>query len=238
MFQRLLPWALSSVLLFAPVALGAEPPTLHPTQDLGAASQQIPAGAKLKIAFLTALDAQKATPGDAFLAQAAEDLWTGNQLILPKGTEIRGRVLDSRKSGLFSKGAMLRLSFDHLVMPSGELNPLNLQLDTLQTMFNREKNALYTDPGIGAKLNTSVDKGIAQYRDIRENGMKNATAHGGTVNKLLASPITAIAGFAAGTAVTTANAAKSVFGKGESIVIQPGDTLILDFSQSATLPVQ
>lgn len=166
-----------AVLFFAsPAAMAlanpAAPATLYPPVELGAASQQIPAGMNLPIAFLTPLDSKTSNVGDIFIAVAAQDLWAGEQLVLPKGSTIRGRVQGVERPGFFSKGGLLRLTFDHVQMPSGELKPLALDIDAASAKLDREKNALYTDPGIGAKLNDSVDKGISQFKSFYDRGIK------------------------------------------------------------------
>ena len=135
--------------------------TLYPPVQIGAASQEIPAGARLVIRFLTALDSKTANIGDAFSAEASEDLWIEDRLILPKGTAVRGRVEAVQRPGFFSKGGLLKLGFDHMVMPSGELRPLSLQLDTASAKMDRQRNALYTDPGVGAKLDKSVQQAFS-----------------------------------------------------------------------------
>jgi hypothetical protein len=219
-------------------ARAAEEITLYPPLEMGAISQQIPAGARLKVRFLSAMDSRTANIGDPFVANASEDLWSQDHLLIPNGTVIRGRVQAVQRPGLFSKGGLIRLAFDHVAMPSGELKPLPFQVDAASAKMNREKNALYTDPGIGSKLNTSVDKGIAQFKGFHERGIKAGQERGGGINMLLTVPTNTVAGVATGTAVTTFHAAKAVLGRGESLVIQPGDELILDFSQPATLQNQ
>lgn len=214
------------------------PSTLYPPLEMESTSQQVPAGIQLPVIVETPLDSRTANAGDIFVVKASNDLWAGEQLILPKGTTIRGRVETVERPGFFSKGGLMRLSFDHAVMPSGELRPLSLQLDAASAKLNQEKNALYTDPGIGSKLNTSVDKGVNQFNQFYERGIKAGQARGGGANMLLTVPTNTIAGVATGTAVTTGNAVKAIFGKGESVTLQPGDQLLIDFSQATTLQAQ
>jgi len=212
--------------------------TLFPPLEMGAFSQEIPKGAKLNIKFVTPLNSETAFVGEPFVAVTATDLWSGNQLILPKGTTVRGRVESAHKSGFLDKGGLLRLTFDHVQMPSGDLRPLRLSIDAASAKQNAAKNGLYTDPGINAKLNNSVDKGLAQYNDFHQKGVAEGKAMGGGLNMLLTVPTTTIAGVATGTAVTTVAATKAVFGKGDSVDIKPGEQLILDFSQTVSLQAQ
>lgn len=211
---------------------------LHPPAEMGAASLQVPPGMHLKIRFLSPLNTGTSKVGDVFLARSVEDLWANEHLVLPKGTLIRGRVSAVERAGFFSRGGLLRLDFDHVTMPSGELVALSLQMDAASPKMNREKNGFYTDPGIGSKLNTSLDKGISQFKEFHDKGIKAGEERGGGVNMLLTVPTNTVAGVATGTAVTTLNAAKAVFGKGENVTITPDDELIIDFSKAATVRSQ
>ncbi len=209
--------------------------TLYPPLDMGANAEQIPAGLRLKIAFITPLDSRTANLGDEFEAKVAQDLWANKQLILPKGTVIRGRVEEVKRPGFFSHGGELRLTFDHVLMPSGDLLPLSMDIDAASTKMDPQKNALYVDPGIGNKLNSSVDSGIAEYKRVHDSTVKPGQTG---LEKFFTVPAGAIAGVATGTAVTTFDAAKAVFGKGESVTIVSGDQLTIDFSKAAILPAQ
>jgi hypothetical protein len=211
--------------------------TLYPPSELNLASQQVPAGTALRIRFLTPLDTKTSNIGDGFVATAAEDVFAGRQLILPKGTPVRGRVAQVQRPGFFSKGGLMRLTFDHVTLPTGEVQPLRLELDTTSAKMDRSRNALYTDPGIGAKLETSVDKGVDKYHAIMDKATQPNPQTSKGINMLMTVPA-ALAGVASGTAVTTANAAKAIFGRGDSVTILPGDELVIDFAQATTLQGQ
>jgi hypothetical protein len=213
-------------------------PTVYPAPQRGADSQKIPAGIRLKVRFLSSLDAQKSNLGDPFLAETTDDLWVGRELILPKGTELRGRLEEVQQPSYFSKGGLMRLGFDHVVMPSGKLEPLHLMVDAGSAKMSAAHNGLYTDPGMGQKLSSSLDQGVAQYKSMEEKGVEQGEKMGGGLNLLLTVPTTAIAGVATGTAVTTVGAAKAVFGKGQTVVLHPGDEILLDFSRPATFQSQ
>lgn len=210
----------------------------EPVMQMDAGSSRLPAGLKLRVRFVTGIDAAKAQPGDVFVAMMAEDTWADKQLILPKGSVVRGRVEAAERARLFSKGALLRLAFDHVVLPTGELEPLNLSMDLSNPKLNREKNALYTDPGVGSKLNTSVDKGVETFQTFHEKGIAEGKKRGGGLNMLLTVPTNTVAGVATGTAITAVESAKALFGKGEAVVIQPGEEMTLELSGSASLQGQ
>jgi hypothetical protein len=212
-------------------------PTVYPPSELSLTSQEVPAGTTLKIRFLTALDSKTSNMGDGFVAMAIEDVFAGRQLVLPKGTPVRGRVAQVQRPGFFSKGGLMRLTFDHVMLPNGELQSMRLDLDAASAKVDRTRNALYTDPGIGAKLESSVDKGVNQYKSLVDKAGQNNTQNSKGYNMLMTVPV-ALAGVASGTAVTTASAAKAILGRGESVTIVPGDELVIDIAQAVSLQGQ
>lgn len=115
---------------------------------------------------------------------------------------------------------------------------LGLQIDAASAKVDMSRQAFYTDPGVGSKLNSSVDKGILQFREFHEKGVREGQKRGGGANMLLTVPTNTIAGVVTGTAVTTGSAAKAVFGKGENVTLQPGEEVIIDFYRAATLKAQ
>jgi len=206
--------------------------------DMGVASLQIPSGTRLPVTTLSPISANTAQLGDLVLLKTQADFWVGQQLLLPKGSLFRGRVDNVQKPGYFSKGGMLRLNVEHLVMPSGELASLALLVDAASAKMDAQRNAFYTDPGIGNKISSSLNKGVERYQYYTQKGVEAGTQRGGGFNMLLTVPTNMLAGVAVGAATTTAGTAKAIFGKGETVNLQPGDPLVLDFTQRTTLQAQ
>ena len=209
------------------------------------ATQKIPAGTMLRLAFQTPLDSRTATAGQPFLATLDQDFYLQQRLILPTGSVIRGYVDTAQKPRLFSKGGAMTLTFDHVTSPNGDLLPVNLQLSPQNTMVRAMPTAsgtvqpgtLYTDPGVGKKLGKSVDQGTDVFNRLTQKGINAGKAMAGGLGMLVTVPATAIGGVVAGSAVTTGKAATAIVGRGDSVTLAPGATLLVDFGGAMDVPV-
>lgn len=247
---KALPFCLSMALMGwvpAPAQVTAPPPSLTPSSSssvlkIESGSQKIPAGTMLTVAFNTTMDSRVSNVGDPFHAYLTEDFTVkGDQatrrVVLPAGTTVRGRIQEVKRPSFFSRGGAIFLSFDHVVVPSGELLPLTLNLSTENTLVNKQ-GALYTDPGIGKKVQKGVELGKQTFEDIANQGLTAGKQIAGGLGTIVTVPATVVGGALAGTAVTTGKAAVAVVGKGDSVVIKPGDTVTIDFGGSFNLPVE
>ncbi|MBX2861017.1 MAG: hypothetical protein KTR14_07270 [Vampirovibrio sp.] len=255
MIQRLLAIGFGVSLVIMTVASGqgfAQESTPVTPLKLGAASQKVPPGTLLTLVFNTELDSRLTAEGEPFTALVDEDLVTeyqdgGRRIVLPKGTVVRGRVDTVRRPGFFSRGGAMTLDFDHVVVPTGQLLPLDLSLSATQEMVKAVKTqrgaanrelALYSDPGVGVKVNQSVGKGMDTFTKIMDAGVKTGQETAGGAGVILTVPAAALGGTVAGGAVTAGNSVKALVGRGESVRIQPGDALKVDFSGAFDLPAE
>lgn len=205
-------------------------------------SQKVPAGTMLTVAFNTPMDSRLTNLGDVFNAYLTQDFTVKGEhatrkVVLPAGTMVRGRVSEVKRPSFFSHGGAIYLSFDHVVVPSGELLPLTLNLSTENTIVNKQ-GALYSDPGIGAKVQKGVESGKQTFENITDSGIQAGKQIAGGLGSLITVPAAVIGGAVAGSAVTTGKAAVAVVGKGDSMVIKTGDTVTIDFGGSFNLPAE
>lgn len=121
------------------------------------------------------------------------------------------------------------------MLPSGELMPLTLNLSTENSLVNA-KGAIYMDPGIGKKVEEGAHTGKEKFNEITESGWKAGQQIAGGLGSIVTVPAAVLGGAVAGAGITTGKAAVAVVGRGESAVIQPGDTVTIDFGGSFTLP--
>ncbi|HEY9746286.1 MAG TPA: hypothetical protein V6C99_08725 [Oculatellaceae cyanobacterium] len=206
-----------------------------------AGSQKVPAGTMLTVAFNTPLDSRTSNAGDPFNGYLTHDFAVLGanglrRVILPTGTLIRGRVQEVKRPSYFSRGGALFLTFDHVVLPSGEQLPLVLNLSTENTAV--KDGAVYMDPGIGKKMEKGLEKGKETFSNITEGGIQAGKQIAGGLGTLITVPASVLGGAVAGAGVTTGKAAVALVGKGDSAVIKPGDTMNIDFGGSFTLPAE
>jgi hypothetical protein len=207
------------------------------TTELSTQSQKVPAGTMLKVVFQQHMDSRITQQGEPFTATLAEDFPSPRQVILPAGTTVRGRVGLVKRPALFSRGGSIALDFDHVMLPTGDLIPLTLNLSVDNKMVN-SKRVLYTDPGVGKKVANGFEKGKDTFGHIRDAGIEAGKNTAGGLGLLVTVPATIAGGAVAGTAVTAGKTATALIGRGESVMINPGDEITIDFAGSFNLAVQ
>jgi hypothetical protein len=207
------------------------------TTVLSTESQKIPMGTLLKVRFMQAMDARITQQGEPFTVQLVQDFPNPRKVILPAGSIIRGRVGLVKRPAAFSRGGSIALDFDHVMLPSGDLIPLTLNLALDNKMVNK-RQVLYSDPGIGHKVAKGFDQGKQTFGTIRDAGISAGKNTAGGLGLLVTVPATIAGGAIAGTAVTAEKAAVALIGRGESVLINPGDEVSIDFGGSLNLTVQ
>ncbi len=214
-------------------------------------SQKVPAGTMLTVRFNSELDSRISTEGEPFTAFIQQDfkapgLDGDSRVILPRGTLVRGRVDAVKKPGLFSRGGTILLTFDHVVLPTGDLMPLDLDLSAKNDAVRRVRRpgtreaefALYDDPGVGYKIHKSFESGVNTLGRFKDAGSQAGEDLAGGAGKIVTVPAAVVGGVFAGTAVTAGKSVMALVGKGESATIEPGDTVNIDFGGAFNLPAE
>lgn len=108
-------------------ATGTSSPSLSPrlpaTTPVSASTVTIPAGTRISVRTIDAIDSAKNHPGDRFQASLQEPLIMDGTVVAPKGADVYGRLTESRKSGTFSGSSQLRLELTGIVV-NGHTVPL------------------------------------------------------------------------------------------------------------------
>jgi len=73
-----------------------------------ASAQSIAPGTEIRVQLLSELDTGKALPGQELTATLADPIQLDNGAVWPKGTEIKGKVVDVVSSGRLSRPASIK----------------------------------------------------------------------------------------------------------------------------------
>ncbi len=95
----------------------------------------------LKLSVDSFIDAKTAMIGDYFKAHVLEDYYISTdtpQLILPKGSWVRGRISSLKRPNFFTKTAKIGLHLDELVTPLGETLILDAELDVQKGLLDEK----------------------------------------------------------------------------------------------------
>ncbi len=108
---------------------------------IGASATSIPLDTRLRMSVDSPADAKLSMIGDYFKAHILEDFYipsTPPQLVVPKGAWVRGHISFIKKPSVFSMAGKIGLHLDQLVTPTGEVVPLDAELDIQQGIVNNQ----------------------------------------------------------------------------------------------------
>lgn len=173
-------------------------------------STTLPVETRLKLILECTVDAKSSRPGDIFEGHVKDDLFLGTQLLLPKGSLVRGRVSEVTKPRLLSRAAKIGLKLEQIVTPTGEVVPLDAALEFKKGTTNAKGQL---DPG------TSLGSRVSN--DVKSVTGLNST--GGTRTALMAANIATLGAPAAATFI--GGSAIALFSSGDNVMLTPGQEL-------------
>jgi len=111
----------------------------------------VPEGATLPLVLETAMSSATSQSGDRVVARLAEDVRVGEKVVVPSGSEVRGRVTTAVPSGRVKTRARLAFDFDTLVLEGREYSigagPLDI---TAGDTHNKDAATIGIGAGAGA----------------------------------------------------------------------------------------
>jgi hypothetical protein len=87
------------------------------------ASVTIPAGTRISVRTIDGIDSTKNKVGDRFQASLEEPLVVDGNVVVAKGTDVYGRLAESKQSGTFTGSSQLRLELTGIVV-NGQTIPV------------------------------------------------------------------------------------------------------------------
>ena len=77
----------------------------------------MPYGTMLAVRLTQTLSSDLSQPGDTFLASLAAPIVIGNKVIIPEGAGVKGKIVDARNAGRFSRRSALVIERDSARLP-------------------------------------------------------------------------------------------------------------------------
>jgi hypothetical protein len=117
---------------FSLALLGAQVTNVAYSQTAGTAQNTatVPAGTRLMVKMIDAVDSDKSQPNDRFRGSLEAPLMAGDVMVAPKGTTVFGRLLTAQSSGRGSGG---QLEFDLTdIMINGQMHSLATSSNQVQ----------------------------------------------------------------------------------------------------------
>ena len=105
-----------------PSALAAAPASATPSAP-ATDSVTVPAGTYLRVRMIDGVDSQRNRVGDRFAASLDEDLVVGGTVAARKGTDVYGRLADSKQAGQMTGRSELKLELTDILI-NGVAHPI------------------------------------------------------------------------------------------------------------------
>ena len=199
-------------------------------------SKRIAAGTPIKLQMLDPTSTVDSTTGDMFQGMLAEDKIDDGIMILPKGTIFRGTVDKVIASKRLSQGAVLYLSLDHVVTPTGRQIPI-------KTGLMSNNIVLTTDGGIkaGGNYGYALQKNWETATNIMENciewGSDISDKTFGGWAKYITIPVGATGGVIGSFGYYIGDAIVDLFKKGGDVTFHQGSTIDFILTDSVDIPI-
>ena len=107
-----------------PAAETAPEPAPEPQPEPRLQPVTVEAGTKLDIKLTRSLSSETSAAGEIFRARIDQDIYAGDRLAIPAGSEVVGEVTQAVPGKKIGGKAVLELRLTDLVLPSGETVPL------------------------------------------------------------------------------------------------------------------
>jgi hypothetical protein len=166
----------------------------------------IPKGTVIPIQLLTKISTKTLKEGDGVYGMTVFPITINNEIIIPVGSNIRGKVTQVQRPGKMKGKAGLALSFQTLILPSGSTIPLYASLAGSSDAATTAEGKLQGDSSVGEDA-TTIAKTTAVHAVI-----------GGVVNGQHSARVGAAAGAGVGLATV-------LLTRGKDIVLDRGSTL-------------
>ncbi len=189
---------------------------------------RVPKNTVLRVRLLQDINTVSVREGEAFNASLDEALYASEgRTLLPKGSVFRGRVVQVIPNKFFGKGASFRLDFDHVTLPNGEVQPIALQIGTVNQIPDVVKpdGVIYQDPGYAQKFATTLDKSGYIISDITRKGYEAGVQSGGKGLGVVTGFFSAIGGGVAGAGYLVGQSVYHAVAKGDVATLTSDDAL-------------
>jgi hypothetical protein len=151
----------------------------------------LPEGTVFRARMLQDIDAATVTPGTPFRASLTRDILRNGKVVVPVGSELRGRVVYATAGRRISGGSVIHLRPDEFVLPDG-------------TRYHLHAQVIDTD-GSDTKAKGEGDISANQHgkRSLTEVGL--GAGSGAIIGAAVGGGVGAVVGSAVGAGVTTAH---------------------------------
>jgi hypothetical protein len=195
-----------------------------PARPQAAREATIEAETKAKIVLQSRLSSKLSEVGDPVIAVLEEPIYVDSQLVLPRGTEFRGRVTQVTAARRGQKGGSIAIAFERVVLSWGD-EPVSVVVTSVDDWDKNEKLSADSEGKV-----KGGHRGDATARNVERGGGIGGAGAGVII--LSGGGLGAGAGALGGGLL-----AGLLLTKGGEVVVAPGAVFRVKFVKPITLPV-
>ena len=181
-------------------------------------ANQLAEGTDIRVRLLQALSTRRTQDGEPFRAQVANDVYKDGRVVIPMGSELRGRVVEVTQGHRMGVHATLRLRPDAVILPDGTAYHLYAQA------ISSSQPGTRTDQEGGIQAQPHVAKDLAEYG--------GGAGTGAIVGGVLGGPVGAGAGALVGAGLVTTHL---LLQKPAQTKIEEGSELVFSLTEPMDL---
>ena len=181
-------------------------------------ANQLAEGTDIRVRLLQALSTRRTQDGEPFRAQVANDVYKDGRVVIPMGSELRGRVVEVTQGHRMGVHATLRLRPDAVILPDGTAYHLYAQA------ISSSQPGTRTDQEGGIQSQAHVAKDLAEYG--------GGAGTGAVVGGVLGGPVGAGAGALVGAGLVTTHL---LLQKPAQTKIEEGSELVFSLTEPMDL---
>jgi hypothetical protein len=179
---------------------------------------------RARLVLQSNLNSKLNEPGDTITAVLDESLFVNGELVLQRGTEFRGRVIEATPAGRGQKNGKIRVIFEQVMMPWGD-EPVAVTITAIDDWTNNEK------------MKADDEGKVSGNRSGKRTAENVGT--GGTIGGAagLATILLGGGGAVAGAGIAGGLLGGLLLTKGGDVRVTPGAVFRIEFAKPLTLPV-
>jgi type IV secretion system protein VirB10 len=197
------------MLLFALVLQDTGPRNLQVAENAKIkAPLVVPVGTAIPVALVNSISTKTAKDGDGVYARTTFPITVNNEIAIPVGTSIKGKITEVIRPGRVKGKAELTISFQQIIFPNGNTMPLYATLGSVGDAGTRKgETTIEGESGKGQDAGT-----------VATDSANGAILGGVGARSVKGAGIGAAAGGAVGLATV-------LLTRGKDVVLQPGTSL-------------
>lgn len=222
---------------------------------------QLASGTMINAALVKPVDARKDKPGDTVMAKTTQDVRSGGQVVIAKGSGIVGHVTQTNTRAAGSSESNLGIVFDHAILKNGQEVPINTSIQAIAAAQTAATASATDDMGSmpasgmgssnvsnGTRTSGGLLGGVGATAGAAGGAVTNTTTNlgrttGGTMNAAASaggslnstsSGIVGLGGMTLNSATSAGAQGSVITSAGKNIHLDSGTQMLLKVTSSAT----